>query len=89
MPPSPSWKAVYAVIERGPRKHWLRVGMAFVNRDGSLNVRLDAMPLSGQLQIRDPPSRSEGGENFADPPDAEPQPAGPAPTAGTDRKPRP
>ena len=29
MPPSPSWKSVYAVIERGPKKHWLRVGMAF------------------------------------------------------------
>ena len=29
MPPSPSWKVVYAVIERGPKKHWLRVGLAF------------------------------------------------------------
>jgi hypothetical protein len=29
------------------------VGAAFVNRDGSLNVRLDAMPVNGELQIRD------------------------------------
>ena len=86
MPPSPSWKSVYAVIERGPKKHWLRVGMAFVNRDGSLNVRLDAMPLSGQLQIRDPPRSSEGGEPTAEFPDAPPQPASPGPAADPDRK---
>lgn len=47
------WKVVYAIVERGPRKHWLRIGMAFVNRDGSLNVRLDAVPLTGQLHIRE------------------------------------
>lgn len=54
-----TWKVVYAIVERGPRKHWLRIGMAFVNRDGSLNVRLDAVPLSGQLHIRDNPPRDE------------------------------
>lgn len=59
MPPSPTWKSVYAVIERGPKKHWLRVGMAFVNRDGSINVRLDAIPLSGQLHIRDEAPRTD------------------------------
>ena len=34
---------VYHIIEReGMRKPvWLRIGAAFVNRDGSLNVRLD------------------------------------------------
>ena len=49
----PSWKAVFSVVERGKKKYWMRVGMAFVNRDGSLNVRLDALPLNGQLHIRD------------------------------------
>ncbi|MBW2190524.1 MAG: hypothetical protein JRG93_13210 [Deltaproteobacteria bacterium] len=29
------------------------MGAAFVNRDGSLSVRLDAMPVNGELQIRD------------------------------------
>ena len=47
------FKVVYAIIERGSNRHWLRVGLAFVNTDGSLNVRLDAMPFNGQLQIRD------------------------------------
>jgi hypothetical protein len=60
------YKIVYAVIARGAHRHWLRIGLAFVNRDGSLNVRLDAMPLSGQLQIRDAPGRDEGGASVAD-----------------------
>lgn len=47
------FKVVYAIVERGTSRHWLRIGLAFVNADGSLNVRLDAMPLNGQLHIRD------------------------------------
>ena len=55
------FKIVYAIIERGTKRHWLRIGLAFVNRDGSLNVKLDAVPLTGLLQIRDqaPPSDGE------------------------------
>lgn len=50
-----AWKAVYCIAERGKgRRLWLRIGTAFPNRDGSLTIRLDAMPLSGQLQVRDP-----------------------------------
>ena len=50
-----AWKAVYCVAERGKgRRIWLRVGTAFPNRDGSLTIRLDALPLSGQLQVREP-----------------------------------
>lgn len=50
------WKVVYTIIERGKgRRVWLRVGVAFVNRDQSLNVRLDAVPISGQLHIREAP----------------------------------
>lgn len=85
MPPSPSWKVVYAVIERGARRHWLRVGLAFVNRDGSLNVRLDAVPFTGQLHIRDP-NQSEGGEAVADLQNGSPQTTNPE--ARTERKPR-
>ncbi len=48
------FKVVYTVQERAKRKLWLRIGTAFVNRDGSLTVRLDALPLSGTLIIRDP-----------------------------------
>ena len=33
--------------------YWLRIGSAFINRDGSTNVYLDAYPTNGKLQIRD------------------------------------
>lgn len=48
-------KLAYTIVEREKdgRKFWVRVGAAFVNRDGSLNVRLDAMPVNGELHIRD------------------------------------
>jgi hypothetical protein len=84
----PEFKIVYAVIERGSKRHWLRIGLAFVNRDGSLNVRLDAVPFTGQLHIRDP-NRSEGGEAVADLPDAPSETASPSPAVSTDRKRRP
>lgn len=61
-----SWKAVYTIVERGSRKHWLRIGVAFVNRDGSLNVRLDAVPINGQLHIRTALPR-DGRDGNADP----------------------
>jgi hypothetical protein len=50
-------KDVYAIYESEndgkDRARWVRVGVAFPNRDGSLIVLLDALPLSGRLQIRD------------------------------------
>ena len=49
------WKAVYTIVERpgAEKKYWVRIGSAFVNRDQSLNVRLDAMPVNGTIHIRD------------------------------------
>jgi hypothetical protein len=53
---------VYAIYESRSdgreRSRWVRVGVAFDNRDGSVNVLLDALPLSGRLQIRSRPNQS-------------------------------
>jgi hypothetical protein len=63
-------KAVYTVIDRGQGKSfWVRIGVGFTNRDGSLNLRLDAIPVNGSLQVRewsDPPSdrRPDGPESI-------------------------
>ncbi len=46
-------KIVYVISERNSKSYWNRVGVAFVNNDGSINVKLDAVPVSGELQIRD------------------------------------
>jgi len=31
---------------------WIRTGSAWVNRDGSINLYLDVLPLDGKLHIR-------------------------------------
>lgn len=48
-------KAVFTVVpsERLNRPLYRRIGTAFVNHDASLNVVLDALPMSGRLHIRD------------------------------------
>lgn len=48
-------KDVYVVAERGEnqKSSWSKIGVAFINRDDSLNVILDAVPLTGKLHIRD------------------------------------
>ena len=58
-------KIVYTVVEREKdgRQFWVRVGAAFVNSDGSLAVRLDAMPVNGRLQIRDYRPRNVSGSS--------------------------
>ena len=33
---------------------WVKIGAAFTNKDGSINVRLDALPVNGTLQVREP-----------------------------------
>lgn len=46
-------KIVYVITERGGRNFWNRIGVAFLNRDGSLNVKLEALPVNGEMHIRD------------------------------------
>ena len=35
------------------KSRWVRIGAAFVNRDGSLNAFLNAFPIDGKIHIRD------------------------------------
>lgn len=46
-------KVVYTEVDRGQRTYWVRIGVGFENQDGSINVKLDAIPTNGTLQIRD------------------------------------
>ncbi len=69
--PTKNYKVVYTIVERARdrKKFWLRIGAAFTNRDGSLNVHLDATPVNGQLQIRDYKpleDRNQGARDEAD-----------------------
>lgn len=56
---------VYAVPESkdGEKAFWTRIGSAFTNRDGSINLLLDALPLgTNKLQVREPrpPTEARG-----------------------------
>ncbi len=52
-------KDVFAISERSAseaddaRDRWTKVGIGFVNRDNSINVILDAVPVNGRFHIRD------------------------------------
>jgi hypothetical protein len=46
-------KIVYAACERSGRPGLSRIGVAFVDADGALNVKLEALPVSGELRIVD------------------------------------
>jgi hypothetical protein len=45
--------AVFSIKEGRGGTLWVRAGSAFVNRDGSLNVLLDVLPLDGKLHVRE------------------------------------
>ena len=53
-------KIVYHIAERGGKNYWSRIGVAFMNSDCSLNVKLEVMPFNGEMHIRDYVPRDEG-----------------------------
>lgn len=66
--------AVFSIRENKGGSIWVRAGTAFVNKDGSLNLLLDVLPIDGKLHVREagekrdaaaPPVRSEGVEMVA------------------------
>jgi hypothetical protein len=48
-------KEVFAISEpkEGEKAIWSKIGVAFVCKDDSINVILDAVPLTGKINIRD------------------------------------
>ena len=52
-------KIAYVVTQRGTNKYWTRIGVAFVNKDGSINVKLEAVPVNGEIHVRDYVPREE------------------------------
>lgn len=56
-------KVLSPVEGKNGKTFWMRVGNAFVNRDGSTNVYLDAYPTSGKLQLRSLDERDKNVHN--------------------------
>lgn len=40
---------------------WVKAGSAWINRDGSMNVYLDVLPLDGKLHVREYSEKREAG----------------------------
>lgn len=57
-----SWEA-YSIVERGEKSLWVKIGMAFLNRDQSINVLLDAYPRDGKVQLRNRSEKNEKNNN--------------------------
>ncbi len=45
-------RQVFTVVERNGKNYWVRIGTAFINRDGSETVYLDALPVNGRMVVR-------------------------------------
>jgi hypothetical protein len=46
-------KVICPVEGKNKKTFWMRVGSAFPNKDGSMNIYLNAYPTNGKLQIRE------------------------------------
>jgi hypothetical protein len=57
-PVSPDYAAFCVVPRLGLPPVWIRCGAATVEPDGSLLVRLDALPPTGELHLRPLPSEA-------------------------------
>jgi hypothetical protein len=51
-------KEIFVIQQDGDKTYWHRAGIGFVNRDGSINLRLDLFP-NLQLQLREPREDSD------------------------------
>ncbi len=59
-----SYREIFGVVQRDGKDgsgYWTRIGTAFENKDGSLNLRFDYMPASAEttIQVRDPLPKDE------------------------------
>lgn len=51
--------AVFSIRPGRNGSVWVRAGWAEVNRDGSVNLHLDVLPLDGKLHVREAGERRE------------------------------
>jgi hypothetical protein len=65
-------KIVYLIGERIKPEYCTQIGLAFVDSDGAMHVKLEAIPLSGELLICDyaPKQERAAGEGPSAPPAA-------------------
>ena len=53
---------VFTIIEQESAEKksiWIKIGVAFVNRDDSLSISLNALPTNGRLHVRESVSKNQ------------------------------
>ena len=63
-----SYREVYTVIAGAgvnQKDRWVRIGVAFPNKDGSESVILHALPVNGKLQLRTPKPKDQAAPSEA------------------------
>ena len=82
----------YTTATGEQKTQWTKIGVAFTNKNGSINVVLDAFPVDGKMQLQVPLTREEreamfnakqggaqrrgGGDNYGQPPPQQQQRGG-------------
>ncbi len=51
--PNGKKKVLCPIVNAKGKTVWKHLGAAFVNRDSSINIYLDSLPINGRLQLRD------------------------------------
>ena len=46
-------------MNRGEKSYWNRIGTAYHNHDGSMNIILECLPRDGKVQIREQTDREK------------------------------
>ena len=59
--------AVFSIRGDKGSSIWVRAGSAWVNKDGSMNVLLDVLPLDGKLHVREAGDKRESVAATPDP----------------------
>jgi len=44
--------AIWQVTGEKPKSRWTQIGVAFTNRDGSLSLKFEAIPITGRTMVR-------------------------------------
>jgi len=55
----PAFVAYNITQNASGKNRWNPVGVAFENKDSSINVKLNSLPVGGQIQLRVPQERTE------------------------------
>lgn len=65
------FKILSPIEKKGGGTHWMRLGTGYANKDQSVNIFLDALPLNHKLQLREMDEedfRPRGGRRDEGPP---------------------